>query len=415
MRLAQASGDKDALSGALTLLTEVHTKRGDLAAANETSIREFNAAAGASDRLAGYFAYINRVSIYHAEAEKCQFQRDFEPCFKAVESARADEEAALAIVRQLNYPGAQRIVLGMISSTELLRLLVEARRQSHQRLSQDQDYFQPKEAKHVLVTEDFVDQGSNPLLSDRSDPANNRMIAAWEPLRRDMQNFGRFANTSSPGYLFELGLNHASQGRHDAALEWYLKAVDALERDRRSLHDERGRSSFSEAGVDIYYYAILELLQRRSHAEAFELLERSRSRALADLLQSRPLDFNAGEAQALYAEASTLRARIADAQSRLFQGGDRADAAESAEMTRMLTARINADEASYQATLARMATQAPRLHELVNSSPASLQSLQASMRAEGYEVLQYLVTETALIVWHITPIDLSILHDITTA
>ena len=50
-----------------------------------------------------------------------------------------------------------------------------------------------------------------------------------------------------------------------------------------------------------------------------------------------------------------------------------------------------------------MTTETPRLHNLVVSTPASLKALQQSMREERYEMLQYLVLEHGLILWHIAP------------
>ena len=50
-----------------------------------------------------------------------------------------------------------------------------------------------------------------------------------------------------------------------------------------------------------------------------------------------------------------------------------------------------------------MGVEAPRLQNLIVSSPATLAALQQSMRAEHYELVQYLVLEHAVIVWHIGP------------
>jgi len=51
--------------------------------------------------------------------------------------------------------------------------------------------------------------------------------------------------------------------------------------------------------------------------------------------------------------------------------------------------------------VARMTAEAPRLQNLVVSAPASLKALQQSMREERYEMLQYLVLEHGVILWHI--------------
>ena len=104
------------------------------------------------------------------------------------------------------------------------------------------------------------------------------------------------------------------QGNNDAALSFFLKAVDTLERDRRTLRDERSRGTFLEDRITFYYAPVLQLLERRRYADAFELLERSRSRALADLLASRKLGLDRPEEQKLYAESTQVRAQIADMQ-----------------------------------------------------------------------------------------------------
>ena len=79
------------------------------------------------------------------------------------------------------------------------------------------------------------------------------------------------------------------QGNNEAALGFYMKAIDTLDRDRRSLHDEASRGTFAEDRINFYYAAVLQLLERRRFSDAFEVLERSRSRALADLIASRTL------------------------------------------------------------------------------------------------------------------------------
>jgi CHAT domain-containing protein len=50
----------------------------------------------------------------------------------------------------------------------------------------------------------------------------------------------------------------------------------------------------------------------------------------------------------------------------------------------------------------RLATEAPHLSALLVSQPASLRALQESMKKEHYEVLEYLVLEHAVILWHIS-------------
>jgi CHAT domain-containing protein len=98
-----------------------------------------------------------------------------------------------------------------------------------------------------------------------------------------------------------------------------------------------------------------------------------------------------------------LRTRIADAQGRLFELASQADATKYAPQVVSLQTQIRSLESQLEQLTARMAVEAPRLQNLLTSAPASLEALQRSMREERYEMLQYLVIDEAVIVWHIAP------------
>jgi CHAT domain-containing protein len=193
------------------------------------------------------------------------------------------------------------------------------------------------------------------------------------------------------------------QGNNDAALASFLKAVDLLERERRALRDERSRGTALEDRINFYYAAMAQQLERRRYAEAFELLERARSRSLAELIASRQLGLGRPEEQQLYTQWTVLRTHLGDAQSALFELVNQPDAASHAARINTLQARIRNLEAEDQAVASRMAAEAPRLQSLVTSQPASLAALQRSMREEGYEMLQYLVLDDGVILWHVAP------------
>ena len=153
-----------------------------------------------------------------------------------------------------------------------------------------------------------------------------------------------------------------------------------------------------------------QLLERRRYAEAFEMLERSRSRAMADLIASRKLALARPEEQKLFGETMALRARIAASQGELFELASAPDAAKHRPRMSILQTQIRNLEADQQKLASRIAADAPRLQELVVSEPATLKALQQSMREERYEVLQYLVVESGVILWHIGPDAVSVLN-----
>jgi len=393
VRLAETTADKEVLARALDVLGTVQIAQRDLAGASDTVNREVEVARQAKDPMAAYFAYLNRSDVYLKIGERCDFQRSFDPCYQALDRARADLEQALAVTRQLGFTALARQTEQFIGNVEARRALIKSQEGMHQTV-QKTGVFNPKRAGDVLVTEKFTPQPG---------PIPPPLTQIYQESKRFEKQAGPFADVVEARSQYVDGLMNEMQGNHDAALALFLKAVDTLERDRRALRDERSRGTFLEDRIGFYYAPIQQLLDRRRYAEAFELLERSRSRVLADLLASRKLGLERPEEQKLYAEAVVLRTQIADAQGALFELMRDQDAAKRASKVPALQGQIRTLEAQYQGVVGRMGTEAPRLQNLVVSAPATLKALQQSMREERYELLQYLVLEHGVILWHIAP------------
>ena len=392
VRLAETADDKEVLARALDVLGTVQIAQRDIAGAADTLNREVEVARQAKDSMAAYYAYLNRSDVYLKIGERCDFQRSFEPCYQALDRARVDLQQALAIARQRGYTALARQTEEFIGTVEGRRGLIKSQEAMHQSV-QKTGVFRPKKPGDVLVTEKFVaSPGEIPPL----------LTQIYQEAKRIEKQAGPFADVTEARSQYVEGLMNELQGNNDAALAFFLKAVDTLERDRRALRDERSRGTFLEDRIGFYYAPIQHFLDRRRYAEAFELLERSRSRALADLLASRTLGLERAEEQKLYAELTLLRTQIADAQSKLFELVSEPDAAKNAAKIGALQGQVRTLEAQHQNVLGRMGTEAPRLRTLVVSAPAHLTALQQSMREERYEMLQYLVLEHGVILWHIT-------------
>ena len=167
------------------------------------------------------------------------------------------------------------------------------------------------------------------------------------------------------------------QGANDAALPAYLKAVELLEADRRRLRDDKSRGTFLEDKIEFYYTPIRHLLERRRFAEAFELLERSRARGMADLLASKPLALSRPKDRELYAESLKMRVQIARLQQELFADRGRADRDRYADRITNREREIHELEAEHRQLLSRMAREAPKLQALVVSEPVPLTAVAA--------------------------------------
>ena len=393
VRLAETAGDNDVLARALDVLGTAQIAQGDLAGAADTLNREVAIAAQAKDPMAVYFAYLNRSDVYYNTGVKCDFQRDFAPCYQALDRARADLQQALAIARKQGFPALARQTEEFLANVETRRQLVKSQESMHQ-IVQKTGVFRPTKAGDVLVTERFVTSPG---------PVPPIVTQFYQEAKRMESQAGGFADVALARNQYIEGLMNEMRGNNDAALAHYLKAVGTLERDRRALRDDRSRGTFLENRIEFYYAAVRQLLEQRRHAEAFEMFERSRSRAMADLLASRKLALARPAEQKLFGETMALRARIAASQGELFELASAPDAAKHAPRMASLQAQIRGMEADQQKLAGRIAADAPRLQELVVAEPATLKALQQSMREERYEVLQYLVTESGLILWHIAP------------
>jgi CHAT domain-containing protein len=393
VHLAETTSDKDILARALDVLGSAQIAQLNLVGAGETTNREVVVAEQATDPTAAYFAYLNRYDVYRKLGEQCDYNTSFDACNQAYDRAKADLEKAVSIVRRLGYAGLVQQTDGMLRNLADRRALSQVQ-QSHSRAVTNTAIFQPKKAGDVLVTERFA---SGPQ------QVTPELLATVQSQKQLQQQLGRIVPVNESRDAFTDGVLAEMQGNNDLALGHYLKSIDALERDRRSLRDEAGRGTFAADRINFYYAAVLQLLDRRRFADAFVTFERARSRALADLLASRKLALARPEEQRLYADSALIRSQIADAQSKLLELASEPDASKNATRLTSLNGQIRALEEQYRQASSRIATEAPRLQNLVDAKPASLKALQDAMRAERFELIQYLVQESGVVVWHIGP------------
>ena len=395
VRNAEASGNAATRANALNALGHAQLVQGDTFAAVETAEREIAAASAAPNRLLLFYAYMSQVDAYGHAALLCRTMATHDPCAKSLDAARAATRQARAVAKELGYAGLAFMeqgadaMIGAIQS-EIDHLLPE---------------MSPATAYHFKTAEDIANW-SVELIVPKGKATKEQIATLDQALSRSRQ-FAKDAGMApeyvyDPESLYEEGFLREQEGRHDEALDWFWKATQALERDRRTLSDDGSRSAFMAGRNNIYLATALQFLHHRRYAEAFDVIERSRSRVLTDLLASRPPQTQDNRGQALYSEVSALREQVGKDQARLFTiggGGVDTNGSPAADYAAM-AAKLRNDEDHYQKALARLAAEAPTLHSLVVAPSADFGKLQGAMREEGFETLQYLMTESGLVVWH---------------
>jgi CHAT domain-containing protein len=87
--------------------------------------------------------------------------------------------------------------------------------------------------------------------------------------------------------LFDRGKIAESEGNLKEAIDFYQKAVEVIERQRANINTETSKIGFVGNKQQVYHKLIGALFAEGQQARAFEYVERSKSRALVDLLASK--------------------------------------------------------------------------------------------------------------------------------
>ena len=387
VRLATSSGTQDTLFEALDMAANVEIKRGNLNAAADDLDRALTLKEKIQDKSLPMYGYMDRAGVYYTRASKCDYETNFSVCDDAFRLAIDDYQRAYGVAQSLGFTFLADQMHKLQQGTEAKRRMTADQGHYSQNLvATTSGIFHPKKPSDVLI---------NPRFTPGADPALQAQI---EYLVHTL--LPKLDNSDANG-LFIQGLSAEMKGDNDTAISYFLKAADLVERDRRNLRDEQSRGSFLEDKVQVFYTPSLLLLDLHRQAEAFELLERSRSRAMADLLAAGPVSLRSPKERDLFAQWMKLREEIALQQKRLFELLAAPDRGAHADDIAELKARISTLEGQYNRVQASVATSAPALQLLTVSKSVSLASAQASAKQDRYDLLYYLVTENNVIIWDI--------------
>jgi CHAT domain-containing protein len=117
---------------------------------------------------------------------------------------------------------------------------------------------------------------------------------------------------------------------------------------------------------------------------------------------SKKIALSSKKDQRLYGEWMKFQTEISKLQSELFSVKSKADRERYAEIISKMEQEIGKLEREQQELVTRMTRENPKFLDLTASKPVSLEALQQDMKKHHYEVLQYLVLEHGLILWHIS-------------
>lgn len=110
--------------------------------------------------------------------------------------------------------------------------------------------------------------------------------------------------------FYNYGLLSRDQGRIQDALQWMREAIRVIENLREGVGLPEERSSYLESRLDVYESIVALLVQTENIEEAFEFVQRSKSRAFLDLLSEHRIDPQADLDPAQYDEKRKMLAAL---------------------------------------------------------------------------------------------------------
>ncbi len=182
--------------------------------------------------------------------------------------------------------------------------------------------------------------------------------------------------------LYDRGRIAAAEGDLPGAVEFWKKAADVIEQQRSTINTEANKIGFVGDKQEVYKKLIVGLFEQQKFVEAFEFLERSKSRALVDMLASKK-DFAVATG-----DAEQIRLLLAKVEENEFDA--RAQVAPDAGK-RTLTVTSTQE----------LRQQVPELASLVSVGMVSTQEIQALLPV-GEALVEYYDDGTNLMAFVLT-------------
>ena len=390
-KLARDAGDADVLFDAFDLAGQFEVKLGNINAAAQDALLALQLEGRLRDRSRAYYGYVDSGDVYLQLGNQCDDKPTFQVCYQALELARAAYQKSQQIARDLGFTFLAAQSAGFLRELDTRENALKGREHfagTIGNLTKDGGVlFHPKKAADVLVTKQHFAPGPNP--------------EGMAAVKLAMQQLPAGANASDPRSAYIEGMFQEMSGNNDAALAAYLKAADLLDKDRSRLQDDRARGSFLADKIGIYYAPVLLLLDRERFAEAFRRMEQSRSRAMTDLLQSRPVVFATPRERELFSQVRDLEAKVALLQKQLFLASTTNHGAGRDQTLADIQLQINTLETQNDRLKQRLRDQSPKMHGLLVSEPVALDAAQRAALEGDYDLIYYLVLDSELVVWHI--------------
>ncbi|HBP90496.1 MAG TPA: hypothetical protein DD706_22740, partial [Nitrospiraceae bacterium] len=179
------------------------------------------------------------------------------------------------------------------------------------------------------------------------------------------------------------------EGKLPDALTWFTKGVEVVEGMRAALKIDELRNSFQTNKLDLYRDIITLLITMNRTDDAFNFLERSRSRSFIDLLGNQKLSFKNQGDQETWTKINRLASTVDSLKSEMGT---------YEEPPADLQERYRNTKALYEEAILEVKQQNPALSSFVSVDPLNLEGVQ-QLLAPRVGLLTYFLTKDQLYLW----------------
>ncbi|MBV9496399.1 MAG: CHAT domain-containing protein [Acidobacteria bacterium] len=233
-----------------------------------------------------------------------------------------------------------------------------------------------KDRHSPLPLQGFVD-----ILEGRKQLLAGNVGLAREIWKRGLQG-STFNREWRAGFMGLIGASYWKEGKADEAIDWFSKSAREVDLVVSDLHASFMVTSFLGSERRAYYDILVELLARSERVEdAFDAMERARTRAFLRLIGNRRIHPNAGAEPALAREAEELRLKIATWEEQPIPNESLTEA-----------------RTEFQALLQRLQVTDPEYASLTDVEPLKLDAIRRELPAET-TLLAYFVSGFGVHAW----------------
>lgn len=193
-----------------------------------------------------------------------------------------------------------------------------------------------------------------------------------------------------------LGISSEEAGNNASALSYYKTSIDAIESIRKGIKLEEYKIGFIEDKIIIYERVVLLLLKLGKKEEAFDYVERAKSRALLDLMANKIKPKKASTE--LSEEEKELGNRIDVLLEQLTKESSKPKEHQRGAAIAKTTQELGKLRTRHQEVLNGIRQKDPEFASLLSVEPLKSAEV-TSLLDKDTTLLEYYVTENRLIIW----------------